>query len=362
MADATARASASAVELLLNEAHAAHGEGRYQRALAAGERATRAAEELDDPALLVRALVAEAKPLAMLGRYAAALARHTRVLAMADDPSLADRLGNDKAARAVARAYLNWVAAAQFLTGIAVRDLFGVLDAAERWMTATGRLRWRSGILFQRASLYRWLGELDAAIAAAQEGLSAHRPNEMGYTLASHHGQLGDILRQVGRHSEARPHYQAVLDDPGSNMYGRSRAHKGLAWSLRHNDVEAARRHAAEAVRLAEPLGDNLLCGALEVLVAVQRTAGDLDTAAVTATRYLETAGRVGGSHQLYFAVRQAVEVALDRGDLDTGERLLTDLDAHAAALDATTGATNRADVATKLRARLTRLRQARVT
>jgi len=54
--------SASAVQVLIDEAWAAHGDGRYARAVDAGARAVRAAEQLDDAGLLVQALVAEAVP------------------------------------------------------------------------------------------------------------------------------------------------------------------------------------------------------------------------------------------------------------------------------------------------------------
>jgi tetratricopeptide (TPR) repeat protein len=330
---------ARAVELLLDEAWAAYREGRYGLAAAAAQRAVRAAEELDDLGLLARGLVAEAGPLRMLGDDAAAWARCTRVLALAEDPAAAARLGGEQAARAVARAYMHWVECALFLTGIGTRELFGVLDAALRWLTATGRRDWRAGVLLQRALVHQRLGELDAAVAAAQEALAAYHPNAPGFSLAAYRFQLGDILCEAGRRREARPHYQAILDDPDSTSYERMVAYQGLAWcAVDDGDREAGGRHAAAAVGLAEPLGDDALCLALAALVGACRAGGDLDGAQWAAARGLDAAGRVGGHYRLYFATRDAVDVALDRGDADTARRLLADLDAHAAAMDAQTG------------------------
>jgi tetratricopeptide (TPR) repeat protein len=343
-----------AVSLLINEAWAAYREGRYGRVVAAGERAVRAAEELDDAALLVRALAAEAAGLRMRGEDAAALARYTRVLALADDPATARRLGGQDAADAVARAYLNWVDCALYLTGIPWRELFGVLEAAERWLTTTGRRQWRAGVLLRRASVHSRLGEWDAAVAAAQEALAAHQRGAPGYTLATHRSDLGGILRDAGRHGEARPHYQAILDDPGATGNERCIAYLGLAWcALVGDEADAARRHAAAAVRLAESLGDDALCPPLDALTAACRAGGDLDAAWQAATRHLETAGRVGGHYRPFYAVRRAVDVALDRGDLDTARRLLADLDSHAAALDAAAGSIAHTDEAAQRHRRL---------
>jgi tetratricopeptide (TPR) repeat protein len=343
-----------AVELLIEEAWAASREGRYGRAVAAGERAVRAAEETDDPGLLVRALVAEAEPLRMRGDDAAALVRHTRVLALADDPTTAPRLDGEAAARAVADAYLNWVDCARYLTGIPWRELFGVLDTAERWLTATGRRHWRSGVLMQQASVHRWLGEWDAALSAGQEALAVYQSDAPGYSLNAYRSQLGDILRSAGRHGEAQQIYHAILDDPDTTSYGRCVAYHGLAWcALADDDSASACRHAMAAVRRAEPFGDNTLCEPLQALVAACRAAGDLDAAWQAATRQMEAAGRVGEHFRPYHAVRDAVDVALDRGDLDTARGLLADLDSHSTALDTTAGTTTHTDEAAERHRRL---------
>jgi hypothetical protein len=201
------------------------------------------------------------------------------------------------------------------------------------------------------------LGELDAAVAVAQDSLAAHRPGVPGYTRATHRFELGDILCEAGRHGEARPHYQAILDDPDSNSYDRKAAYGGLAWcAVADGDPEAGRRHAVAAVRLAEPLGDDALCLALGALVGACRAVGDLDGARRAATWGLDAAGRVGGHHRPYYATRDAVDVALDRSDADTARRLLADLDAHAAAIDAQTATDTRARATAQLRARLAQL------
>jgi hypothetical protein len=198
---------------------------------------------------------------------------------------------------------------------------------------------------------------LDAAVAAAEEALAAYQPDAPGTDLASLQFTLGAILRDAGRSGEAEPHYQAILDDPDSTPFGRKVAYQGLAWSaLDRDDTEAAGRHAKAAVRLAETLGDDALTGALDVFIEACRAGGDLDAAWQAATRLREATGRIGGHNRPYFAVRAALDVALDRGNLAVAEDLLAELDGHAAALDADTRNTAFADEVAQRRERLNQL------
>jgi tetratricopeptide (TPR) repeat protein len=339
----TGQAGSGAAGLLIDQAWAALGQGRYGTARAAAARAVQAARQLDDPVLLVRALAVEAGALRMQGDDAAALARYTQILGLTEDPATRGQLDDPDAGWAIAQAHMDWVETASFAGGVPVRALFGVLDAGENYLQATGRPQWRAGLLLARAITHQRLGELDEAVASAEEALALHREDAPGYPHAAHRYGLGDILRDAGRAGEAEPYYQAVLDDPDTdNPYNRMRALQGLAWcALDREDLAAARRHALAAVREAEPLGDQSLSTALEVAVAAHRAAGDLDAAAAAAERRLEAARRFGGPYDLYHAVRTALDVALDRGDLDQARELLTELNEHAHALaadDATTG------------------------
>jgi tetratricopeptide (TPR) repeat protein len=333
---------AGPARLLLDEARSANSQARYGTAQAAAGRAVQAAEQLDDPGLLVEALAAEADALRMQGEAAAALARLTRILGLNEDPATRGRLEDPNLAWTIAHAHMNWAEAARFAGGMPVRALFGVLDAGESYLQAIGRPQWRAGLLLQRAQTHQRLGEWDPAVACAEEALALYRDDAPGYTRAAHSNSLGDILQSAGRPGEAEQYYQAVLDDPDTdNPYDRMVALQGLAWcALDRQDVAAGQRHARAAVREAEPLGDQSLAGALEVAVEVHRAAGDLDAAAAAADRRLEAARRIGGHYYLYHAVRAAVDVALDRGDLDHARELLRELDTHGQALaadDATT-------------------------
>ncbi len=335
-----------AVELLIEEARDALAEGNYRRAASAGGGATRAARTLDDPGLLALALAVEADALRMLGDRTAAQDRYTQVLTLAENPNIWARLDQPTVARAVASAHMNWVDCVRFMTDIPYRRLFAVLDAAEAWLVAIGHQDWRAGILLQRASLYDRLGDLPAAVATAEEALATHNPEAPGYSLATHRFGLGDILRDAGRNAEAEPHYQAILDDPTSDNTSRKSAHEGLAHcALARGDPHAARWHATAAVALAGPLGDDALCPSLDTLVGTCRATGDLDAAWKAATRHLAAANRIGGHYRLYYALRAAADVALDRAatnraDLDTAHDLLVDLEHHARALDAATDTT----------------------
>ena len=332
-----------AAGLLVDQAWAAYQDDRYQQALAAAGRAIEAAGQLDDTVLLVRALRIEASTLQLMGDHPAALARYTRIMGLAEDPATSGRLDDPAAAQAVADTYWSWVNSARRVTGIPVRELFRVLDAGDWWLTATGHRDWRASILNERALVHRMLGEIDAAVAAAEEALAAavQHPDAPGYSLSAHRYQLGDVLCEAGRAAQAAPHYQAILDDPDATSWDRRVAHQGLArCALAVGDPATARREARTAVLLAEPLGDNALCASLDVLAEACRAGGDLEAAWQAATRYLEAAGRIGGHNQPYYAARAAVDIALDRSDLPAAKRLLGELDEHAAALNAATGTT----------------------
>jgi tetratricopeptide (TPR) repeat protein len=353
---------AEAAGLLLDQAWDAYMAGRNRAALSAASRAIEAAEHFDDLALLVEALVIEADILNMTGDAAAALVRYTRVLGLAQDPASARRLDEPPAERSVARAHWSWVAAARYLTSIPVRDLFGVLDAGERWLAATGHLDWRAAILSERASLHSLLGEYDAALAAAQEALQQRiqHPEAPGYSLLSYHCDLGERLVDVGRAEEARQHYLTVLGDPDCDPWARHDAHRGLAeCALMAADLTAAGREARAAGQLAGPLGDLARCGSLRVLVKVCRAAGDLDAAWEATITWLATAARIGDHYGPYRALSIAADLALDRADLATARRLLEELAPHARAMDAATGSTKHADDAARLRQRLIELTEA---
>src|SRR5215831_7309339 len=342
------------VDALIVEAWAAHREARYRTGLAAAERAVGLAERLDDPTLLVRALSVRAALLRSLGQYAAALVDYTRVLSLAEDPATARRLDPDRADWCIAKAYIFWPLAARFAGGVPVAGLFKVLDAADRWLAATGHLDWRSGVLSQRSAVHDWLDDRDAAIATSKEALATHRPDNPGPTVGTLQWTLGDQLRYTGRHAEAAPHYQTVLDDPTSSPGDRAGAHEGLAWcAVADQDLQAARRHATAAVRLTEPMGDDSTCTALTVLVEVCRSEHDLDGAWQAAQRHREAATHIPGHLRPYYAVRDLVDVALDRADIDTTRRLLPELERHATALDTDRATTTFADEVAERRQRL---------
>jgi len=335
--------AAGAIGLLVDQAWEAYAEGRYQQGIAAAAQAVEGAVQLDDPVLLVRALCAEACGLIIVGDSAAALARYTRVMGLAEDPAARSRLDHPSAAEPVASAFWGWAQSARYVTGIPLRELFRVLDAGERWLSATGHRDWRASILTERAMIHDRLGEMDAAVATAEEALAVkvQYPKAAGYGLNGIRYGYADILRNAGRAAEAAPHYQAILADPDAIPWERYVAHKGLAsCALDAGEVATARREAHTAVLLAEPLGHEALCGSHGVLAEACRRNGDLDAAWQAATRHLEAARQIGGHYRQYYAARGAADIALDRSDLASARNLLSELDEHAEALDATAGTT----------------------
>jgi tetratricopeptide (TPR) repeat protein len=352
------------VERLISEVLDALAVGRYQLAVSIAGRAAQTAEELDDPGRLARALAAEADALMKSGEHLAAMALYIRVMALAEDPDTRYRLDNPhdpkdlRPAQAVARAHMNWVACARFMTDIPYHELFAVLDDAENWLAETGHRDWRATVLLERAKIHHRLGNTKAAVDTAEEALAAYRHGTPGYPLAAYRITCGDTLRAAGEHAEARSCYQDIFDDPspGTSPDDWAHAHEGLArCALAVGDPGTARRHAATAVTRAEDLGDDALCAALDALVEACRATPnpDLDAAWQAATRQLEAARRVGGHLRPYYAIRAAIDVAVDRCDLHTARSLLTDLDRHTAAMDEATGDTAYTIDAAKRRQRL---------
>jgi len=352
--------SRRAVTLLIDEAWAAMDADRYAQTVSVASRAVQAAEFVEDVELLARALSIEAEGHRMLGDHAAAFARYTRVLTLANDPAASDRLATSQAARAVARAYLNCVECGLFLTGAPWRDLLAILDAADRWLAATGHREWRSDVLLERAKVWEWLGDSERAVAFSEEALAAYRSDSSVRAYTSYLLRLGSTLRNAGRHRDARERYQEILDRPESNVYERKLGLEGLArCALDANDPVLARQQATAAVQLAEGLGDNGLCPALETLADACAAAGDIDAAGESAARHMASAGRIGGHYRPYYAVRQALDVALVRADAERARDLLEELVPHAAALDAVSGGTGHATACNRRRGRLAALEPA---
>ena len=275
-----------------------------------------------------------------LGEKATALARHTEVLALAEDPAHREALAGSRAQRAVAQSFVDWVECAQFLPEFPATDLLRVVDWAEAWLRGVGRGRWRAGVCLQRARVLEMLGRRPEALGLAEEAvaLAERDPAAPGYTLATHRWRLGDLLRAEGQTERAAGQYQRVLDDPASHPGDRLAALVGLALcALARGEPPRAQELAADAVRLAEGLGENVLCAALEVAVAAHRGVGDLPRARAAAERHLQLARRFGAFDQ-YFAVRDRLDVALDEGDRGTAGALLAELQPLAEALDGATG------------------------
>ncbi|GAB2614239.1 hypothetical protein Aab01nite_70790 [Paractinoplanes abujensis] len=289
----------------------------------------------------LHALIRQGAALTGAGDHGGALACYTRVLA---------RAGSARQAREVATAHMLWVEAARF-AGVPLRSLFPVLDAADRYLQSIGRPDWRSGLLIQRAATHRELAEWDEAITTAEEALAAHTPGAPGTTAGTLRYRLGDILLGAGRHYDAVPHFRAVLGTPEP---GRYKAHVGLAnCALKRHHPPTAVRHATAAVREAESLGAEALRLPLHALVEAHRAARNHEAASITATRYLELAGRLGSPYACFFALRSATDAALDRRDLPTARTLLTDLEQQATVLDDANGHTRRSAEAAKRRHRL---------
>jgi tetratricopeptide (TPR) repeat protein len=334
-------AARDAVEALLAQAEAARTEGRYREAQRAAEAASEAADGLAAVDLEVRAGLKLADALRMQGDTAAALAKLTWILGVAQDAANVSALDDEAARWSVAMAWMNWVDCARFLPEIEVASLFRVLNEGEAWLRSVGRSHWRAGLLLQRASLLQAQRRFDEAVGFAEEALALtrRRLDAPGYTLASHRVQLADLYYWASRYDDASRHYQDVLDDPAAVDWDHMAAHEGLVrCALARDDGALALHHAKAAVALAEGLGDAAMATALQELVAACRAAGRRDEARAAAERFVDIARRLDGTLGLHFAVRARLDVALDDGDAALAEALLPELEHLALLLDRQTG------------------------
>lgn len=323
---------------LLEEAAACHAVGRFAEALAAASRAVAAAQE---PALLIQARDVEATCLRMLGDPAAALSRYTWILSQAGtfrSPSPDHATG---LLRQIASAYMEWVECARLLPGMPLDRLLAVLDEGEAWLEAVGRSAWRAGLLAQRAELLDLLGRTAEALGLAEEAiaLASTDPDAPGFTIGSLRVALGRLLARTGRLDDARAQFWLVFGEPTSGPYDTFAAHEGLGrLRLLQGDSSEALRYAQAACRLATAMGWEVLCPALSLLADAQVGCGDLDMAAATADRFLEAARNTGSENRLYFALRQAADLATRRADHDRARALLAEARPLAERMDRSTG------------------------
>ncbi|WP_236644684.1 hypothetical protein [Sorangium cellulosum] len=332
-----------AIRLLIEEASACYREDRYDGALAVARRALDAAEGRRDLELEIKSRTACARALYMLGDKKAALKESASILALAEDPGRRAEMERADVAWDVANAYRMCAEAGRFLTATPIADLFAALDAGEAYVRRIGRPGWRAGFLKVRSDLLAALGRVEEAIGFAEEGLALMQRDGSGPgpTLACHRWSLGGLLRQQQRFEEAAVHYQAALDAPASSPYDRKVAIQGLArCALARGDAAAGLRHAREAVRLAEGMGDDNLAPALEVLVDAHIAAEDWPSARSAADRMLERARRLRNENRLYFALRAAADVVLGAGDTGRARALLDEAAPLAEALDRQRGGT----------------------
>jgi tetratricopeptide (TPR) repeat protein len=324
-----------AVELLIKEADYAVRDGRYRDAETAARSAVAAADELNDPALAVRALSWEAIAARILGERSASLTVCTRALAITSrcqsDPRFAERA----TALAAMRVRIEWVVAAQSLVQVPTRDVFPVLDETDAWLRATGHLEWRSGVLQARGLVQLHLEQVSEAVASARDALATAGWGEL-YALSSSRNLLGRSLLKAGSVAEAQTLFEQVLDDDvDASALGQAEAMLGLSrCALDNGDTAAALRFAVDSAGLADGQGPGMRARVLSWLAAVNRAAGDLDAAAVAADRGVAGARRTDNSYWLFDALKASAEVALDRSDLDRVRADLSELRPLAVDLD----------------------------
>ncbi len=202
-------------------------------------------------------------------------------------------------------------------------------DLAEQAARVIGNDQAMQWTLWMRAWALNELGELDAALVAAEESVALAERIDDSALVAISRAVLGSVLVTLGRFDEGRPLLAAYYVDP--------------AWICRWTcplveaeialgDVEAAGAHAARASGLASEIGlagARAAAGRAEALVALAR--GDSKRAAELALRAATDAESIDSALEAA-RCRVAAGRALAADDRDAAIRAFTEAERQAAA------------------------------
>ena len=326
-------------ERLVAEAREQSHRGQYAPSLEAARPAIARARDLRSTELTVRAILREASALSLSARGEEALERLASILSLASEKPRVLCLTDLRVAHAVVSAHLDWVSVTGFIGPVPAPRRIEVLDRADALLTEIGRPDWRSGVLGMRSTLLRSLGRLEEAIRLEAEAIRAFSIESPGFTLASHRQQHADMLFETGRIEEAEREYRAILTDTHRAVRDEKSANVGIArCALRRGDLTVARRYAEEAVRIAGPLGDSAVYGALHVLGEVLGESGELDHAVAVADQLVERARKTRSPQRLFFAMRSQIDLAIKRSDGEGARDWLEEAEKLARLLDGPTG------------------------
>jgi tetratricopeptide (TPR) repeat protein len=322
-------------ERFLTESRERSHRGDYARSLEAARRAVARARDLRSTELSVRAAEREANTLSLSGCGREAAERLGSILSLVNERPRSLRLTDRRVAHAVVCAHLDWVSITGFIDPVPVQRRFEVLDRTEALLMEMGRPDWRSGVLGMRATLLRSLCRYEEAIPLSAHAIRTFSEGAPGSTLASYRQQHADTLFDARRISEAEIEYRAIVTDARRSVRDEKSAHVGLArCALRRGELAVARQHAEEAVRIAKPLSDSALCGALHVLAEVLEKSDELDHAVAVADQLVEKARKTKSPQRLFFAIRSQIDIALAREDGESARSWLEGAERLASLLD----------------------------
>ncbi|MCB9745740.1 MAG: hypothetical protein H6741_12880 [Alphaproteobacteria bacterium] len=329
------------ISKLLVEATWREREERLEQAARITRCALRASEHGAFPSEYeLYALHRHANALTALGRNLEALGHLNRLLAWAQRPSWEQRLGDVTADRLRLHASIDWVCNARELPPLPLSACFEVLDACEAWLRVRGRPSWRASLECSRASLRLQLDQPELALPHARRALHLMDLDRevAGFTRSSASATLAEVLCALGQLDEAERRHHDTLEDPESSAFIRRVSLHGLARvQLARGDMPAALRLAERALDWAEGTGPSALHDALGVLTAARRAGGALEEAERSATRRLRLSQGLSARAR-YLALRDALELALEREDAAAVERLREAISPLAGAMDAAVG------------------------
>jgi len=314
-----------AIELLISDAWELNSADRYSQALVEAERALKAARELRDAGLIVRALVQQASANRLLDDSAAAMVAYVEIFKLAKDPENESALQNSAAALAVGSAYLGFILVVRLRATSSKEQLFALLEKADTWFVSTGHAHWRAGLMLQRAEVHLDSHEYDKALEDAQVAYETYDASGPGFSRAYFHNCLRRALLAVKQGDKAAEHFRAVLEAPNRSPHDSMLSNFYLSdYHEQAKRTEYAVSHLDEAVLLSEECdGRRAKALALSRRGKLLRTykrypeaLADLDRAVEYAPTYMWAVGQRGIANRLAGNFEQAL------ADFDSAIRL----------------------------------------
>lgn len=210
-------------------------------------------------------------------------------------------------------------------------------------------------LFLEEAVRFKGEGRYGDSLRVLEKALEAARQlHDIGLEVRAAR-QQADAFQALGLRGDVLSRCSWILAVDEARAYSRFMALRGIArCEIASGNTSTGRRLAHEALELAEPMGDDAVSLALETLTDAALAEGDFSAACVVSERLVETARRLGGATDLFFALHRAAVASFARGDAARVGKLLADAQTFAEALDRADGSKHHQGMLDLLRGRLT--------